>query len=111
MPQLGESIAEATIVNLLARIGEHVETDQDIIKVETNQAHMDVASPSAVRASKPPTRPYRAPRVSRNPWRPRHQNNPIPLTTARTAGENRMGRETNRKAPKATGLVTPTGSR
>src|SRR6266536_1083713 len=45
MPQLGESIAEATIVNLLVNIGDQVETEQDIIEVETSKATMNVASP------------------------------------------------------------------
>jgi pyruvate/2-oxoglutarate dehydrogenase complex dihydrolipoamide acyltransferase (E2) component len=45
MPQLGESIAEATVVNLLVNIGDQVETDQDIIEVETSKATMNVASP------------------------------------------------------------------
>src|SRR5437773_2408868 len=35
MPQLGESIAEATIVNLLVQVGDRVQADQDIIEVET----------------------------------------------------------------------------
>ena len=45
MPQLGESIAEAAIVNLLVKIGDPVEADQDIIEVETNKATMNVTSP------------------------------------------------------------------
>jgi pyruvate/2-oxoglutarate dehydrogenase complex dihydrolipoamide acyltransferase (E2) component len=45
MPQLGESIAEATIVNLLVQVGDQVQTDQDIIEVETNKATMNVAAP------------------------------------------------------------------
>src|SRR5580765_6568040 len=45
MPQLGESIAEATIVSFLVQPGDHVEADQDIIEVETNKANMNVASP------------------------------------------------------------------
>jgi pyruvate/2-oxoglutarate dehydrogenase complex dihydrolipoamide acyltransferase (E2) component len=45
MPQLGESIAEATVVNLLVPVGEQVQTDQDIIEVETSKATMNVASP------------------------------------------------------------------
>jgi pyruvate/2-oxoglutarate dehydrogenase complex dihydrolipoamide acyltransferase (E2) component len=45
MPQLGESIAEATVVNLLVPVGDHVETDEDIIEVETSKATMNVASP------------------------------------------------------------------
>jgi pyruvate/2-oxoglutarate dehydrogenase complex dihydrolipoamide acyltransferase (E2) component len=45
MPQLGESIAEATIVNLLVKVGDRVQTNQDIIEVETSKATMNVASP------------------------------------------------------------------
>jgi pyruvate/2-oxoglutarate dehydrogenase complex dihydrolipoamide acyltransferase (E2) component len=45
MPQLGESIAEATIVNFLVQVGDQVQTDQDIIEVETSKATMNVAAP------------------------------------------------------------------
>lgn len=45
MPQLGESIAEAAIINFLVKPGDTVEADQDIIEVETNKATMNVASP------------------------------------------------------------------
>ncbi len=45
MPQLGESIAEATVVSFLVNPGDHVKADQDIIEVETNKAAMNVASP------------------------------------------------------------------
>lgn len=52
MPQLGESIAEATIVNFLVQPGDQVETDQDIIEVETNKANMNVAAPCRGRVVK-----------------------------------------------------------
>jgi len=45
MPQLGESIAEATIVNFLVQPGDFIAADQDVIEVETNKATMNVASP------------------------------------------------------------------
>ncbi|MES2569752.1 MAG: 2-oxo acid dehydrogenase subunit E2 [Verrucomicrobiota bacterium] len=45
MPQLGESIAEATVVNLPFQIGDLVESDQDIMDVETNKATMGVTAP------------------------------------------------------------------
>jgi pyruvate/2-oxoglutarate dehydrogenase complex dihydrolipoamide acyltransferase (E2) component len=45
MPQLGESIAEAKIVNFFIKPGDDVELDQDIIEVETNKATMNVSSP------------------------------------------------------------------
>lgn len=52
MPQLGESIAEATVVTLLAQVGDQVQTDQDIIEVETSKATMNVASPCTGRVEK-----------------------------------------------------------
>jgi pyruvate/2-oxoglutarate dehydrogenase complex dihydrolipoamide acyltransferase (E2) component len=47
MPQLGESIAEATIVRFLKKAGESIEADADLIEVETNKAVMEVTSPCA----------------------------------------------------------------
>ena len=49
MPQLGESIAEATVTNFLVREGDLVTADQDLIEVETNKATMNVASPCSGR--------------------------------------------------------------
>jgi pyruvate/2-oxoglutarate dehydrogenase complex dihydrolipoamide acyltransferase (E2) component len=46
MPQLGESIAEATIVSFLVQPGDTVEADQDVIEVETNKASMNVVAPA-----------------------------------------------------------------
>jgi pyruvate/2-oxoglutarate dehydrogenase complex dihydrolipoamide acyltransferase (E2) component len=45
MPQLGESIAEATVINLLVKEGDPVEADQDVLEVETNKAAMNVTAP------------------------------------------------------------------
>ncbi|HEY5910499.1 MAG TPA: dihydrolipoamide acetyltransferase family protein [Verrucomicrobiae bacterium] len=45
MPQLGESIAEATVINLLVKPGDQVVPDQDIIEVETSKATMNVTAP------------------------------------------------------------------
>ena len=45
MPQLGESIAEATIVDIKVKPGEEVVADQEIIDVETNKAVMGVTTP------------------------------------------------------------------
>ena len=52
MPQLGESIAEATVISLLAQVGDQVNADQDIIEVETNKATMNVTSPCRGRVEK-----------------------------------------------------------
>jgi pyruvate/2-oxoglutarate dehydrogenase complex dihydrolipoamide acyltransferase (E2) component len=45
MPQLGESIAEATIVDIKVKPGDDVADDQEIIDVETNKAVMGVTTP------------------------------------------------------------------
>ncbi len=42
MPQLGESIAEATIMRLLVQPGDEVQADQEVVEVETNKAVMGV---------------------------------------------------------------------
>ena len=44
MPQLGESIAEATVVRLYVRAGDTVRADQEVIEVETNKAVMGVTT-------------------------------------------------------------------
>jgi pyruvate/2-oxoglutarate dehydrogenase complex dihydrolipoamide acyltransferase (E2) component len=45
MPQLGEAIAEATVVAFHIKVGDQVAVDQDVIEVETNKATMNVSSP------------------------------------------------------------------
>ena len=52
MPQLGESIAEATVVRLLVQVGDLIQADQDIIEVETNKATMNVTAPCPGRLQK-----------------------------------------------------------
>ena len=45
MPQLGESIAEATVIRYLLQPGDTVEADQELIEVETSKAVMCVTAP------------------------------------------------------------------
>jgi pyruvate/2-oxoglutarate dehydrogenase complex dihydrolipoamide acyltransferase (E2) component len=45
MPQLGESIAEATVVDIKVKPGDEIADDQEIIDVETNKAVMGVTTP------------------------------------------------------------------
>lgn len=45
MPQLGESIAEATVVRFLVSEGEDITADQHVIEVETTKAVMEVTAP------------------------------------------------------------------
>jgi pyruvate/2-oxoglutarate dehydrogenase complex dihydrolipoamide acyltransferase (E2) component len=49
MPQLGESIAEATLVRILVEPGAQLESGEDLFEVETNKATMAVSSPCAGR--------------------------------------------------------------
>ncbi|MDH4453436.1 MAG: 2-oxo acid dehydrogenase subunit E2 [Verrucomicrobiota bacterium] len=51
MPQLGESIAEATIIRILIEAGGTVEAGGDIFEVETNKATMAVTAPCGGRVS------------------------------------------------------------
>ncbi len=44
MPQLGESIAEATVIRLGIAVGDTVSADQEIIEVETQKAMMSVTT-------------------------------------------------------------------
>src|ERR1051326_7681682 len=45
MPQLGESMAEATIVSIKVEPGDKGSADQEIIEVETDKAVMGVTTP------------------------------------------------------------------
>ncbi|MGA2556199.1 MAG: 2-oxo acid dehydrogenase subunit E2 [Verrucomicrobiota bacterium] len=45
MPQLGEAIAEATVIAFHIKVGDQVAVDQDVMEVETNKATMNVSSP------------------------------------------------------------------
>src|SRR5436189_448589 len=47
MPQLGESMAEATIVAIKVKLGDQVSADEEIIEVETDKAVMGVTTPCA----------------------------------------------------------------
>lgn len=47
MPQLGESIAEATVVRWLVKPGDTVTAGQDVMEVETSKATLTVTSPIA----------------------------------------------------------------
>lgn len=44
MPQLGESIAEATVLRFLVAVGDEVTADQEVFEVETNKATMGVTT-------------------------------------------------------------------
>jgi pyruvate/2-oxoglutarate dehydrogenase complex dihydrolipoamide acyltransferase (E2) component len=52
MPQLGESIAEATVIKLLVNPGDEVHSDQEVMEVETSKATTTVNSPCSGRLSR-----------------------------------------------------------
>jgi pyruvate/2-oxoglutarate dehydrogenase complex dihydrolipoamide acyltransferase (E2) component len=52
MPQLGESIAEATVIGELVRAGDEVRADQDLFEVETNKATLSVTAPAPGKVSR-----------------------------------------------------------
>jgi pyruvate/2-oxoglutarate dehydrogenase complex dihydrolipoamide acyltransferase (E2) component len=45
MPQLGESIAEATVVRIPFAVGDEVDDDIEVLEVETNKATMGLTTP------------------------------------------------------------------
>ena len=47
MPQLGESIAEGTVVKWLVPLGGTIEKDQPLLEVETEKVDLEVPSPAA----------------------------------------------------------------
>ena len=49
LPDLGEGLEEAEIVNWYVNEGDHVVTDQPLVSVETDKAVVEVPSPSSGR--------------------------------------------------------------
>src|SRR5689334_14038395 len=47
MPQLGESIAEGTIVKWLKKVGDSVRRDEDLLVVSTDKVEAELPSPGA----------------------------------------------------------------
>lgn len=46
MPQLGESIAEGTVVKWLVPVGGMIEKDQSLLEVETEKVALEIPSPA-----------------------------------------------------------------
>src|SRR6478736_5682630 len=47
MPQMGESIAEGTIVRWIKKIGESVERDEPLFEISTDKVDAEIPSPAA----------------------------------------------------------------
>ena len=47
MPQMGESVAEGTIVRWMKKVGEHVDKDEPLFEISTDKVDAEIPSPSA----------------------------------------------------------------
>src|SRR5436190_23126209 len=47
MPQMGESIAEGTLVKWLKNVGDKVERDEPLFEISTDKVDAEIPSPSA----------------------------------------------------------------
>src|SRR3981081_2696987 len=47
MPQMGESIAEGTIVRWIKKVGESVERDEPLFEISTDKVDAEIPSPAA----------------------------------------------------------------
>jgi len=47
MPQMGESIAEGTVIRWMKKVGEHVERDEPLFEISTDKVDAEIPSPAA----------------------------------------------------------------
>src|SRR5918994_6112329 len=47
MPQMGESIAEGTIVRWIKKVGEQVDRDEPLFEISTDKVDAEIPSPAA----------------------------------------------------------------
>lgn len=47
MPQMGQSVAEGTVVRWLKKVGDTVQADEVVVEVETDKTNVEVESPAA----------------------------------------------------------------
>ena len=47
MPQMGESIAEGTIVRWMKRVGDAVDRDEPLFEISTDKVDAEIPSPAA----------------------------------------------------------------
>jgi pyruvate dehydrogenase E2 component (dihydrolipoamide acetyltransferase) len=47
LPELGEEVESAEVVNVLVRVGDTISAQQDILEIETDKASVSVPSDSA----------------------------------------------------------------
>src|SRR6187399_125356 len=47
MPQMGESVAEGTIVRWIKRVGDHVDQDEPLFEISTDKVDAEIPAPDA----------------------------------------------------------------
>src|SRR6266850_7321539 len=47
MPQMGESIAEGTIVRWIKNVGDHIDRDEPLFEISTDKVDAEIPSPAA----------------------------------------------------------------
>ena len=47
MPQMGESIAEGTVVRSIKKVGDQVDRDQPLFEISTDKVDAEIPSPAA----------------------------------------------------------------
>src|SRR5438105_3978643 len=47
MPQMGESIAEGTVVRWIKKVGEKVERDEPLLEISTDKVDAEIPSPAS----------------------------------------------------------------
>ena len=47
MPQMGESIAEGTVVRWIKKVGDHVDRDEPLFEISTDKVDAEIPSPAA----------------------------------------------------------------
>ena len=47
MPQMGESVAEGTVVRWIKKVGDHVDRDEPLFEISTDKVDAEIPSPAA----------------------------------------------------------------
>ncbi|MBN1269673.1 MAG: 2-oxo acid dehydrogenase subunit E2 [Kiritimatiellae bacterium] len=47
MPQMGQSVAEGTVIRWLKKVGEEIQADEILLEVETDKANVEIESPAS----------------------------------------------------------------
>src|SRR5262245_26621741 len=130
MPQMGESIAEGTIVRWIKKVGDTVERDEPLFEISTDKVDAEIPSPAAgviteIRAKEGETvevnsvvavigeagaQPTAAPSAPRSAEPPKPPS-PAPPTPAASARPQTVAAPAVQRPPQGTPSAAPTGER